>query len=722
MNMHMDKTKLSRRSVLAGLGGLSFGLALGTDSLKLIGTAEANTAAGATEMNNWVRIAPNGTVTIISAGSEMGQGTSTTLPMIVAEEMDADWSKVVIEMAGGDVEKHGYTFNNQKMMQIVGSRATQLYFNDLRIAGAQVRKVLLMAAAQKWGADAATLRTENGFVINPANGQRLSYGEIASFAKAPSPLPSIDPKELKPRKDWKLIGKGVPRRDTPLKVNGTAQFAIDVKLPGMVYATALHAPVHTGSPESWNDADIRKMPGVVATMKLPNGVAVVAQHFEQAMAARNALKVVWNKGTAAQFDSAKALEAYEKVHHDPKAQVTNLTKKGDVDAAFANAAKKFSAEFRSDYGYHAQMEPLNAVVRVAADGRSAEVWEGTQGADATRNEVAKALGIQPAQVTVNQCFMGGGFGRRSLGDYAAECARIAKEVGRPVKLVWTREEDIAHGMFRPQSFQCVEAAQDTSGSVTGWKHCVIGDGGMLLHTGIQIPYYQIANQNIERRGVSHGIRLKHWRAVGHVFNVMAIESMVDRMAVDAKMDPIDFRFQKMSITPKAKKCFEAVAQMCDWKAPRPQGRALGISITERSGSLGAGVVEISLNRQTGKIKVHKVWVAVDGGIIVTPGPAKANVESAIIYGLSSILHERITMKDGAVEQTNFHDYELMRMSDLPEVMDVKFVDVDTRPTGLGEIGNPFIAGAISNAFFRLTGKRLTHLPFTPDRVLETLKA
>jgi isoquinoline 1-oxidoreductase beta subunit len=232
----------------------------------------------------------------------------------------------------------------------------------------------------------------------------------------------------------------------------------------------------------------------------------------------------------------------------------------------------------------------------------------------------------------------------------------------------------------------------------------------------------VPNQNIERRGVSHGIRLKHWRAVGHVFNVMAIESMVDEMAVDARIDPIEFRIKRMAMTPKARKCFETVAQMCDWKAPRPEGRALGLSISERSGSLGAGVVEISLNRQTGKIKVHKVWLAVDGGTVVTPEPARANVESGILYGLSSILHERITMKGGTVQQTNFHDYELMRMSDLPEVMEVKFVEVDTRPTGLGEIGNPFIAGAVSNAFHRLTGKRLRHLPFTPDRVLETLKA
>jgi isoquinoline 1-oxidoreductase beta subunit len=251
---------------------------------------------------------------------------------------------------------------------------------------------------------------------------------------------------------------------------------------------------------------------------------------------------------------------------------------------------------------------------------------------------------------------------------------------------------------------------------------VIGDGGnMLLTGGMRIAYYGVPNQSLELRGVSHGVQIKHWRAVAHVFNVFAIESFIDQMAVDANMDPIQFRFERMGATPKARACFETVARMCDWKAARPQGRAVGVSISERSGSLGAGAVEISVDRQSGKIKVHKVWVAVDGGVIVSPGPAKANIESAIIYGLSSVLHERVTLKDGAVEQTNFHDYNLMRMSDLPEEMHVQFIDVETRPTGLGEIGNPFIAAAISNAFHRLTGKRLRHLPFTPERVLETLK-
>ncbi len=721
MTIAIKGTEISRRGVLAGLGGMSFCMALGVDGFRLIGEAQANTMANA-QVTPWVRIAPDGIVTIYSAGAEMGQGSMTSLALIVAEELDADWSKVKIEFAPADADIYGYTFQNQRMMAIVGSRAVQLYYSNLRTAGAQVRKVLLANAAEKWGVDAATLKTEPGAVVNPANGARLSYGEIAAFGKIPATLPAVDAKELKARKDFRLIGKTIPRRDTPAKVNGSAIYAIDVRLPGMVYATSLHSPVHTGQPESWNDADIKKLPGVIATVRLPNGVAIVAQHFEQAMAARSALKATWKKGAAESFNSERALEDYVKVHHDAKAQTTEIDKKGDVNAAFAGAAKTHKAEFRSDYGYHAQMEPLNAVVRINAAGDKAEVWEGSQAPDATRNEVAKALGLKPADVTMHQCYMGGGFGRRSLGDYAAECARIAKEVGRPVKLVWTREEDIAHGMFRPQSFQCLEAAQDASGKIVGWKHCVVGEGGVLLHTGIKPLYYDIPNQHIERRGVSHGIRLKHWRAVGHVFNTFAIESLVDQMAADAGMDPLEFRYQRMSITPKAKKCFETVAQMCDWTAKRPDGRALGVSVTERSGSLGAGVVEISLDRQSGKIRVHKVWAAIDGGVIVTPGPAKANVESAILYGLSSMLHERVTMKDGVVEQSNFHDYNLMRMSDLPEEMHVAFVDVDTRPTGLGEIGNPFIGGAISNAFFKLTGKRLRHMPFTPDRVLATLKA
>jgi isoquinoline 1-oxidoreductase beta subunit len=715
--------RISRRSFLKGAGGLTFCIALGADGIRLISEAEAQGSARA--VNAWVRIAPDGTVTILSPGAEMGQGSMTSLALILAEEMDADWAKVAIEFAPADPKLYGYAFGNSRAMAIVGSRAVMLYFNDLRVAGAQVRKVLLANAAEKWGVPFASLQTEPGVVIDPVSGRRMSYGEIASFAKIPSPLPAVDKSELTLPNQFRLIGKPVPRRDLPAKVNGSAQYAIDVDLPGMVYATAKHSPVQGGEPDSWNDARIKAMPGVIGTMKLADGVAVIADSFPHAMAARAALEVSWKKGAKAEgYNSEQTLkETYAKVHADPSAKTQTLDSRGDAKAAFSSAAKTYKAEFRSDYGYHAQMEPLNAVARFNAAGDRVEVWEGSQDPGSSRAAVAKALGFTPEQVTFHQCYMGGGFGRRTLGDYAAEAARIAREAKRPVKLVWTREEDIAHAMFRPQSFQCLEAALDKDGKVAGWTHCVVGDGGVLLQTGIRpSSYYAIPNQHIEARGVSHGIRLKHWRAVGHVFNVFAIESFVDQMAVDQRMDPVDFRLQRMSITPRARAVFEKAVQMSNWKAPRPEGRALGISISERSGSLGAGVAEVSLDRNTGKIRVHKVWLAVDGGLVVQPEMARANIESGIVYGLSSVLHERATIKGGAVEQSNFHDYHVLRMSDMPEEMHVAFVDRDAPPSGLGEIGNPWVAAAVANAFFRLTGNRLNHMPFTPARVLETLKA
>ena len=710
---------MDRREFLKTGGALSFAIAMGAEGLRLIPEAQAATAQ---QVNAWVRIAPDGTVTIFTAGAEMGQGSMTSLPLIVAEEMDADWSKVVLDWAPADPKTYGYALRGERSMAIAGSRAVQSYFNDMRTAGAQVRKVLLANAAEKWNTDVKTLRTEPGFVVDGA-GRKLSYGEIASFAKVPASLPAVDKSELKSKDQYRLIGKAIPRRDIPLKVDGTAQYALDVQLPGMVYATVRHAPVHGGAPESWNDAKVKAMRGVLGTVRLPDGVAVIADSLPHAMAARRALEVKWNKGAAAGYDSEATLqEAYAKVHADPAAKSQTLDAKGDPKAAFAAAAKTYKAEFRSDYGYHAQMEPVNAVARLNAAGDRVEVWEGTQDPGSSREAVAKALGFEPEQVTLHQCYMGGGFGRRTLGDYSSEAARIAKDAKRPVKLVWTREEDMQYGMFRPQSFQCLQAATDKDGDVTGWTHCVVGDGGVLLTTGVRIPYYQVPNQFIEMRGTSHGVRVKHWRAVGHVFNQFAIESFVDQMAADANMDPISFRNERMAAIPRVRAVLEKVAQMSDWKAPRPEGRALGLSLSERSGSMGAGVAEVSLDRASGKIRVHKTWLAVDGGLVVQPEMARANIESGILYGISSVLHERVTIKGGEVQQSNFHDYHVLRMSDIPEVMQVAFVERDAPPSGLGEIGNPWIAAAVANAVVRLTGKRLAHMPFTPERVKAVLSA
>jgi len=718
-----NKKGISRRNFLQGAAGLAFAVVLDPGGLILMSPAQAQAARR--EVGAWVRISPDGTITILTPGAEMGQGSMTGVPVPLAEEMDADWDRVVLEWAPADAATYGYGRGMRRSMSITGSRAIRSYYDDMRRIGAQVRKVLLQAAADHWGVGVAELHTEPSVVIHQKTGRRMSYGEVAAMADVPASMPAVSEADYKRPSEFRLIGKPVPRRDIPSKVNGSAQFAMDVQLPGMVYATTVHSPVQLAEPQSWNDKEIRALPGVVDVVKLERGLAVVARTFEQVLAARQALRVAWARGATAEgYNSERTLSVeYSTIADNPNASSTIITKTGDVDAAFSDASRVYKASYRSDYGYHAQMEPLNAVARFNAAGNQVEIWEGSQSPDRTRQQVADALGFDSGQVIHHQQYMGGGFGRRSIGDYTVEAALVARASGKPVKMIWTREEDLGYGMFRPQNFQCLEAALDANGSIAGWRHCVVGDGGGLLTGGINLEdYYGIPSQLVERRGTSHGIRLKHWRAVAHPFNLFAIESLVDEMAAKEGLDPFEFRRRHMAMTSKARRVFDTVAKLSDWPTRRPGDRALGVSVTERSGSLGAGVVEISLDRRSGRISVHKVWVAVDGGTVVQPEMARANIESGVIYGLSSVLKERVTVKDGAVEQSNFHNYELLRMSEAPEEIHVEFVSSDLPPTGLGEIGNPFIAAAVANAFYALAGKRLYHMPFTPARVLQALEA
>jgi len=719
-----DTTQISRRSFLGGAAGLTFVVSFGPDGGWLLSAAQAETAAHS--IGAWVRIAPDDSITIITPAAEMGQGSMTGVPVALAEELDADWSKVTLEMAPAEPDIYGYAGRDgSKSMRIVGSRAVMSYFEPMRFAGAQVRKVLIQAAAKEWGVNADTLVTEPNVVVDPTTGRRLSYGEIAEFAEVPATMPAVSADELKNNSEFRLIGKPVARRDIPAKVNGTAQYAIDVRLPGMVYASTVHAPVQLAEPESWNDAEIRKQQGVIDVVRLEHGVAVVADTFEHVLAARKALQVNWSKNAVAEgYDSEQALDRdYEAIAADANSPSKPITSEGDVERAFKTASKVYKANFRSDYAYHAQMEPLNGVARFNEAGDQLEIWEGTQSPGDSRARIAEALGLKTSQVIHHQQYMGGGFGRRTITDYSIEAARIARAIKRPVKMIWTREEDLKFGMFRPQNYQCLEAALDDDGKVAGWRHCVIGDGDGLIYSGIRLErYYEIPNRLVELRGASHGIRLKHWRSVAHPFNIFAIEALVDEMATSEGLDPLEFRRTRIAMTPRAQQVFDAVERLSDWQKPRPDGRALGLSVTERSGSLGAGVVEISLDAARGRIRVHKVWAAIDGGTVVQPVMARRNVESGIVYGLSSVLKERATVTNGAVVQSNFNDYRLLRMAEAPEEIHVEFLDRDTSPTGLGEIGNPFIAAAVANAFHALTGKRLYHMPFTPERVRQALTA
>ena len=716
--------RISRRGFLGSAAGLGFAVSFGANGLSLVSEAEAREAGR--QIGVWVRITPDDRITIVTPAAEMGQGSMTGVPVALAEEMDADWAKVTLEMAPADPETYGYvSWGGRKSMGIYGSLAMRSYYGPMRMAGAQVRQVLMDNAARIWGVRRAELNTEPSVVVHPASGRRITYGDLAAVAEIPARMPAVAKSDLKKRADFRIIGRDVPRRDIPEKVDGSAKYSIDIHLPGMVYASTVHSPVQLAKPSGWNDAEVRALTGVIDVVVIETGVAVVADTFEHVMAARDELRVTWAAGAIAEgFNSEMTLETtYAAIAQDSSAPSQTVGGRGDVEAAFAAAGKVYKANYRSDYGYHAQMEPLNSVARFNKAGDVLEVWEGTQAPGLSRQRIARAVGLRPSQVIHHQQYLGGGFGRRSNTDYSIESALIARAIRRPVKMIWTREEDIAYGMFRPQCYQCLEAALDKDGRVAGWRHCVVGDGGRLLYSGIKLDqYYGIPNQHIERRGASHGIRLKHWRAVAHPFNLFAIEGLVDEMAVREEEDPFEFRRRRLSMTPKAVRVFDAVEKLSDWKTKRPEGRSLGLSVSERSGSVGAGVVEISLDRQGGRIRVHKVWVAIDGGTIVQPEMARRNVESGIVFGLSSVLKERATVKDGTVEQSNFHDYEVLRMSEAPEEIHVEFIDRGAKPTGIGEIGNPFIAAAVANAFQALTGKRLYHMPFTPDRVLEALKA
>lgn len=712
---------LTRRQFLGGTAGLTFAVGVGTQGTWLV--ANAASVSDTLDIGAWVSIGTDNRIQIITPAAEMGQGSMTGVPVALAEELDADWAQVDLKMAPAEPEIYGYERGRGRSMGIFGSLAVRSYFEQMRLAGAQVRKVLINAAATEWGVDPVTLETGPSRVIDPVNRRSFTYGEIAGFASAPESMPAVSKNDLKDPRDFRIIGNSVARRDIPEKVDGSAQYSIDVQLPGMVYATVLHAPIQMSRPKTWNDEAVRALPGVIDIVGLEFGVAVVADTFEHALAGRGGLQVEWDSSAAAEgYDSESMLESgYMNIMQDPDSEARVVNSSGVGAKVFDAAAKVYKADYRADYAYHAQMEPLNAVARFNKAGDEVEIWEGTQAPGRSRAQIAAALGMDVSQVVHHQQYLGGGFGRRSVSDYSIEAALVARATRLPVKLLWTREEDIGNGMFRPQNLQCVEAALDADGAVTGWRHCVVGDGGGLIYSGINIDdYYGVPNQQIETRGASHGIRLKHWRAVAHPFNLFAIESLVDEMAVDAGVDPFTFRRERLSMKPKARAVFDAVERMSDWHAPRPDGRALGLSVSERSGSLGAGVVEISLNHDTGAIRVHRVWIAVDGGTVVQPDMARANVESGVIYGLSSVLTERVSVKGGAVQQSNFNDYQVMRMADAPEEIHVEFLKRDSKPTGLGEIGNPFVSAAVANAFFALTGQRLYHMPFTRKRVRDAL--
>src|SRR5215469_7186747 len=724
-------TRISRRDFLGSTAGLTLALTIAPECIIGLEEARADTPLSP---NAWLTITPDGTVTIVSPAAEMGQGTFTTVPAIIAEELDADWSKVkpIFPPAWDDKKygnpEYGMTFQTSASASVRG------YFKLARLAGAQARRVLLDAVAAKWSVPVAELSTEPGTVVHNASGRRIGYGEIASFAKAPAELPKIDEKELKDPANFRLIGQHVPRVEVPLKVTGAAKYGMDVQVPGMVYAAVLQSPYPGGSPETVDDTAARKVPGITDIVKLPEGVGVIGDTVEGTQAAKNLLKVTWSaNAVGVHLDSERALEEFAAIGRDKSREGLAYTTEGDAKGAMADAAKVYRGEYRTRYVYHAQMEPMNATASVSPDGKSAEVWTGTQGASGLLNAVAKLLATDRSKITLNQHFLGGGYGRRGQHETVLDAVRLAKAVGKPVKLIWSREDDIAFGKFRPMTAHYIEAGVDAKGKVVAWHHRVVAESVVaytsgdptprqdrIVMKGSPIPQYPIANKLAEHVIERRGARLSPWRGVGNGHNAFAVESFLDEIAKDQGKDPIALRLELSEGVPRMQTLLRAVAEMSDWKRAR-QDTALGVATMIKDDTLAAGVAEVSLDRATGKIKVHNVWCAIDAGIAVQPRNLAAQTEGSIIYGLGHVLREKIVIKDGRVLQSNYTDYEVARMSDVPNI-EVKVVSTNNPPTGAGEDGLPVLAPAVGNAIAALTGVRLHELPFAPERVRGALGA
>ncbi|MBI5742102.1 MAG: xanthine dehydrogenase family protein molybdopterin-binding subunit [Nitrospirae bacterium] len=709
MNMiiNISRREFIKTGSLIG-GGLILGVIPGFNGAS--GQSSQNFAP-----NAFIRVGTDDIVTVIVNKSEMGQGVYTSLPMVVADEMEADWSKIRIEPAPVDP---AYNHTIWGIQGTGGSTSTWTTWDQLRRAGATARVMLVKAAAGIWGVSPIACRAENGFVFHDETKRQFSYGSLVEKAAQLSPPQDVP---LKEPKDYKLIGKPVKRLDTPSKVKGSAVFGIDVKVPGMLTAVVARTPVFGGRVKSISDEKARAMQGVKFIERIPSGIAVIADNFWSAVSGRNALDIKWDEGPLAGFSSMKQRKQYAALSKKTGAVAR---KDGDPGAALAKAVKKLKAEYEVPYLAHATMEPMNAVVDLREDG--CDIWTGTQFQSADRNSAAEILGLKPEQVNLHTTFLGGGFGRRAnpYSDFVSEAAHVAKAVRKPVKVMWTREDDTRGGYFRPMWYDRIEAGLDGNGNPTAWRHRIVGQSIIkgtpfekaLIEDGIDetsvegaknIPY-DIPNVLVELHSPEYPIPVLWWRSVGHSHTAFVVESFMDELAHAAGRDPLEFRRELLNKDPRRRALLELVAQKAGWRDPLPEGRGRGIAIHKSFGSYVAQVAEVSVNKKDG-LRVHKVVCAVDCGKIVNPSIIEAQMESGVVFGLSAALFGEITFKKGRVEQGNFNDYKLVRMNHMP-LIEVHIMPSEEKHGGIGEPGVPPVAPAVANAVFALTGNRVRRLP------------
>ena len=725
-----DPQELSRRRFLTGSAGLTFGLALGAGTAVSLFDARAETPELAPSA--WVRITPDGTITIMAPAAEMGQGVFTSVPMLFAEEMDADWTKVVVRQADHDPKTFGNPLFGNFM--VAGASGTiRGYWKKARVAGAQARRVLIDNAARNWNVPPTELSTEPGIVRHEKSGRAMTFGEIAAFAVIPAQMPGIAERDLKPRSQWRIIGSdAITRPDIPPKVNGRAEYGIDTYLPGMRYAAVLRSPVQGNGPKSFNRDDILKIRGVTDVVALDDGVAVLAESIWASLQGKDALAVTWKSGaTAETYDSDKVLDEYAALARDREVEGAVAHKSGDYETAFGDAAQAIVAEYRSEHVAHATMEPMNATAWVKGD--TVELWTPTQAPSLAAVTAAKIAETTPDKVTVHVPFLGGGFGRRVEQDTTVDAVTLSKATGKPVKVVWSREDDIRHDKFRPCAAQRLEAALDDTGNIVAWRHRIVADSiyarfrpqALKAGKGVDEPVvdghqlvYDIRHQFHDYVRQDRGIDVGFWRSVGPGYTKFAVETFIDELAAAAGKDPIAYRLAMLSDA-RAQRVIRAAAHMAQWGRARRGGRALGIAYAGYPGfwrTHVAEIAEVSVDRATGKIRVHDVWAAVDPGVAVHPDTVVAQTEGGIVFGVSHALHEKVTIKDGAVRESNFHDYPVLRIDETPRVHVKIVASNDDAPGGMGEVALPPVAPAIANAVFALTGARLRALPFTPDSV------
>jgi isoquinoline 1-oxidoreductase subunit beta len=701
MSTTFPNPKLGRRGFLkagvAAAGGLLVGLHL-PESSKL---QAATTSA---KLNAFIHVGSDDIVTFTIHKSEMGQGPLTSLSQLLAEELDCDWKQVRTEFAPVD-PAYG------PLQGTFGSMSIRTCWVPVRKAGASARDMLLDAAAHKWGVAKSQLRTESGFVINTANNERLSYGSLADAAgKLPAPA-KVD---VKDPKDFHLIGTSPKRLDTPLKVNGTAPFGLDAKVPGMVYAVVARCPVFGGKVASFDATKAKAVPGVQDVVQISRGVAVIANNTWSAMEGRRALQVQYDEGKNANLSSASIRELFVNLAAKPGAVARN---DGDVTAALANGAKKLEAVYEAPYLSHAPMEPMNCTADVRAD--SAEVWAGTQIQTAAMGITAKITGFHPDKIQIHTLYLGGGFGRRGGDDFVGEAVEISKAIGKPVKLTWSREDDMQHDLYRPASYTRFTGALDNDGWPVAWNTRVVCPSFGGIRNGVDRTSvegiidleYTIPNFHVDYHPPDVDIPTTYWRSVGFSQNTFFSESFLDELAFAAGKDPLEFRRHLLAKSPRLLGVLELAAEKGDWGKPLPAGHARGIAVVNNIGSFNAQVAEVSVDK--GKLRVHRVVCAVDCGHVVNPAGVVQQIQSGIVYGLSAAMKGAITIERGRVVQGNFNHYDVLRINEMP-VVEVHIVPSQAAPGGIGEASTPTIIPAVANAIFAATGKRLRKLPILPE--------